>query len=139
MSYASEYYGGGSSSLVIDGEIASPIVIGDDYTVASGRSFVVDVAMPPGAVVGDVFRFVGRHRYRCDQTWSTSGVISEPISGTARMSAELPAADNASLMAGEYVYTLSIVRADGTVVTPAASLEVPVTLVYGPAGPPECC
>ena len=140
MTYAPEYYGGESSggSSVVDGEIVGPIVIGDDYTAANGRAFVIDIDLPSNTSAGAAFVFTGRHRYRCDMGWSVAGVISVSAAGTARIPAELPSSASEGLEAGEYVYTISITDDDGGVVTPVASLDVPVELIYGRLGDTTC-
>lgn len=123
---------------VASGEIVGPIVIGDDYTVANGRAFLIDVELPANTSEGAAFVFTGRHRYRCDMGWSVAGVIGAPVAGIVQIPAELPSSASEGLEAGEYVYTISITDDDGGVVTPVASLDVPVELIYGRLGDTTC-
>lgn len=138
--FAPNFFGGGSGggNAVVDGAIVGPLVIGDDYTTGNGRGFVVDVPLPGGVQEGDEFLFTGRHRYRCDMTWETTGAVVVPSAGVARMPAELPGSASEGLEPGEYLYTLSITDSNGSVITPAASLDVPVQLIRGRLGPHEC-
>lgn len=137
MSFFSATYFGKQGANIVDvtGGISESIKIGDDYTADSDRQFAFTISLISGLSVSSTCRFTGRHRYRCDQSWSVAGTIT--IAGSqAVLTFDLASADTAALVAGDYLYSVHVVTDDGDLVTVVS--ESPVELVYGPGATNSC-
>lgn len=133
--YAPNYYGGGGGGggggLVVDGEIVSPLIIGDDYVADNGREFVFTVPQSSGASASSKCYFSGRHRYRLGMTWLVEGAVALEAPSSLTLTFNLPGSATAALIPGEYLYSVMIVDDNGNNITPVASIDLPLTLIYG--------
>lgn len=127
MTYAPEYYGGGSTSPVTPSGIESGainrIVRGADYKVANGRAFewtfadVGNVAVPADATC----TFAGRKRNEnagSSNVWSVSGTLSQPVAGFHKATFELSASDTSTLSLGEYEWSVEVIDDSGNKIVP---------------------
>lgn len=134
--FSATYFGlsaTGSSIVVVDNAIVSPLVIGDDYFVLNERGLVFDYALPPDVTSSSTVWFEGRHRYDARYSWLVQGAISFPTVDTMRLTFNLPGSATALLIPGEYIYQLYVVTDSGQRISPAASIERPVDLIGIPS------
>jgi hypothetical protein len=142
--FSATYFGGGGSAstdppaVVTDGTILTPIVIGDDYLSANDRAFVFDKLLPDNVTGASKCYFSGRHRYRCNESWLVEGAVSFPTAGYVRLTFELPGSATEGLVDGEYMYSVMIVDDSGKKITPEASIDRPVDLIYGQGALSAC-
>ncbi len=106
-----------------NGEIDNDIVIGSDYLAANGRAFKWTVTAPAGYVVGTtVVRFGGRHvRAGVSSTWNVTGTASDNGDGTWELSCDMTKVVSGALVAGLHHWSVDMVDAGGTEVTPVKS------------------
>jgi hypothetical protein len=99
------------------GEIASPIIIGDDYLEANGRAFEWTVPAVPGVVVGTAEFYFGGKPITGGNGWFVQGEVSDVGGGNWKVSAELPRTATSSLSEGQYRWSGEIRDASGNEVT----------------------
>lgn len=99
------------------GDIASPIVIGDDYLEANSRAFEWLVPAVPGVVAATAQFYFGGKPITGGPGWLVLGEVSDAGGGNWRVSAELPRTATQSLSDGLYRWSGEIRDASGNEVT----------------------
>jgi hypothetical protein len=99
------------------GEIASPIIIGDDYLEANSRAFEWTVPAVPGVVVGTAQFHFGGKPVTGGPGWLVLGEVSNAGGGNWRVSSELPRAATQNLLEGLYRWSGEIRDASGNEIT----------------------
>jgi hypothetical protein len=104
-----------------DGQLESPIIIGDDYLAANARAFSWTIDAITGFVAAtSTCRFGGRYK---TYTWSVDGEIVDNGDGTWTLSFDLSKADTIDLVAAYYDWSVDVVSASGDEVTRIRSGE----------------
>ncbi len=98
--------------VMITGQIASPLIIGDSYTDALGRAFVWFVDPMTGMTTATPVSFKGYLDCACTGTpaWTSAGAIV--LDGTQwKLTFELDSATTAAIDAGEYGWAVTFDQA----------------------------
>jgi hypothetical protein len=108
-----------STPVTATGQLASPLIIGDDYLNANGRAFSWTVALPPGfAIATSTARF--GMRYEDDQgvnSFIQSGTVIDAGSGNVTLRFDVSKAVTGLLRPGWYDWSVEIASASGTEIT----------------------
>jgi hypothetical protein len=118
------------SSMVdpASGEIASDIIIGDDYLTANTRSFYWDVDAVTGLSAATATTTFGGKRN--ETGWLVTGTITDLGGSRWRLTHELPRSATSSLVSGYYAVSVEIKgQSDGAEVTRVMPKK-PVFLKY---------
>jgi len=99
------------------GEIASPLIIGDDYLAANERAFTWDLPAITGVTVGTATAYFGGKMINGEDNWLASGTVTDIGSGQWRISVDLPKTATADLQPGRYRWSCEIRSASGTEIT----------------------
>ncbi len=99
------------------GEIASPIIIGDDYLESNGRAFEWTVPAVPGMTIGNVTFHFGGKPVTGGSGWLVQGEVSDAGGGNWKVSADLPRSATANLSEGQYRWSGEIRDGSGNEVT----------------------
>ncbi len=99
------------------GEIASPLIIGDDYLAANDRAFQWTVPAITGVTVGTATAYFGGKMINGTDNWLVSGTVADIGSGQWRISVDLPKTATADLQPGRYRWSCEIRSASGTEIT----------------------
>jgi hypothetical protein len=114
-----------NAPVTVDGVISGPIVIGDDYLAADGRSFDWFVDPGPG-VIGDYScRFGGSARGA--PRWLVAGTITAVTVNSLpkwRLRFELPRSSTGRLRATQYSYSAELRRADAEITKILGTVQV---------------
>jgi hypothetical protein len=110
---------GGNTPVAANGELTTPIIIGDDYLDANNRAFTWTVDAVPGVTIGTATCFFGG--YYKGYSWLVEGTITE-VAGDWLLSFDLTKEDTADMIAGNYDWSVEVKAADGTEITSFHSL-----------------
>jgi hypothetical protein len=108
-----------STPVTSSGQLASPLIIGDDYLNANGRAFSWTVALPSGFVVATATCKFGM-RYEDDQgvnSFVQSGTVIDAGSGNVTLRFDVAKAVTGLLRPGWYDWSVEIASASGTEIT----------------------
>jgi hypothetical protein len=122
-SYGTEFEGtlteapGGTDQNIpavrIDGNLRSPLIIGDDYTASVGRAFIwTSDLWDSFDLETGVTRFQGRSA--CDKdcgrtlAWDITGTITQNEDGSFALSFDLPPGESNQIAAGEYDWWVQV-------------------------------
>ncbi len=101
------------------GQLASPLIIGDDYLNANGRAFSWTVPLPSGFVAATATCKFGM-RYEDDQgvnSFVQSGTVIDAGSGNVTLRFDVAKAVTGLLRPGWYDWSVEIASASGTEIT----------------------
>ena len=108
-----------STPVTASGQLASPLIIGDDYLNANGRAFSWTVALPSGFVAATATCKFGM-RYEDDQgvnSFVQSGTVIDAGSGNVTLRFDVAKAVTGLLRPGWYDWSVEIASASGTEIT----------------------
>jgi hypothetical protein len=109
-----------STPVTASGQLASPLIIGDDYLAANGRGFRWTVPLPPGFVIATSTCKFGM-RYEDDQgvnSFIKTGTVSDAGNGNVHLDFDLTKAIETGLLRpGWYDWSVEIASASGTEIT----------------------
>jgi hypothetical protein len=108
-----------STPVTTSGQLASPLIIGDDYLNANGRAFSWTVPLPSGFVAATATCKFGM-RYEDDQgvnSFIQSGTVIDAGSGSVTLRFDVVKAVTGLLRPGWYDWSVEIVSASGTEIT----------------------
>lgn len=108
-----------ASPVTATGQLASPLIIGDDYLAANGRKFRWTVPLPSGFVIATSSCKFGM-RYEDDQgvnSFIATGTVSDAGGGNVHLDFDVGKATTGTLRQGWYEWSVEIVSASGNEVT----------------------
>jgi len=108
-----------STPVTASGQLASPLIIGDDYLNANGRAFSWTVALPSGFVAATATCKFGM-RYEDDQgvnSFIQSGTVIDAGSGNVTLRFDVAKSVTGLLRPGWYDWSVEIASASGTEIT----------------------
>jgi hypothetical protein len=108
-----------STPVTESGQLASPLIIGDDYLNSNGRAFSWTVALPSGFVAATATCKFGM-RYEDDQgvnSFVQSGTVIDAGSGNVTLRFDVAKAVTGLLRPGWYDWSVEIASASGTEIT----------------------
>lgn len=109
-----------STPVTASGQLASPLIIGDDYLAANGRGLRWTVPLPPGFVIATSTCRFGM-RYEDDQgvnSFIKTGTVSDAGSGNVYLDFDLSkAVETGLLRPGWYDWSVEIASASGAEIT----------------------
>ena len=108
-----------STPVTASGQLASPLIIGDDYLNANGRAFSWTVALPSGFVAATATCKFGM-RYEDDQgvnSFIQSGTVIDAGSGNVTLRFDVAKAVTGLLRPGWYDWSVEIASASGAEIT----------------------
>jgi hypothetical protein len=109
-----------TSPVTATGQLASPLIIGDDYLAANGRRFRWTVALPSGYVIATSTARFGM-RYEDEQgvnSFIKTGTVSDAGSGNVYLDFDLTKeVETGLLRPGWYEWSVEIVSGSGVEVT----------------------
>ena len=111
-----------SIPVTAQGQITGPLMIGDDYLTANGRSFDWIIPLPSGFVAATStckFGMIFEDESGVSQ-FNLSGTVTDVGGGNVRLRFELPRATTGTLKAGFHRWSTEIVSAAGVEVTAVA-------------------
>jgi hypothetical protein len=112
-----------TSPVTSTGQLASPLIIGDDYLAANGRRFRWTVALPPGYVIATSTARFGM-RYEDEQglnTFVATGTVTDAGSGNVHLDFDVAKTVTGTLRPGWYQWSVEIVSATGVEITQVKS------------------
>jgi hypothetical protein len=112
-----------TSPVTATGQLASPLIIGDDYLAANGRRFRWTVALPSGYVIATSTARFGM-RYEDEQglnTFVATGTVSDAGSGNVHLDFDVAKTVTGLLRPGWYQWSVEIVSATGVEITQVKS------------------
>jgi hypothetical protein len=108
-----------TTPVTATGQLASPLIIGDDYLNANGRAFSWTVALPSGFVAATATCKFGM-RYEDDQgvnSFIQSGTVIDAGSGNVTLRFDVAKSVTELLRPGWYDWSVEIASASGTEIT----------------------
>jgi hypothetical protein len=108
-----------STPVTASGQLASPLIIGDDYLNANGRAFSWTVALPSGFVAATATCKFGM-RYEDNQgvnSFIQSGTVIDAGSGNVTLRFDVAKTVTGLLRPGWYDWSVEIASASGTEIT----------------------
>jgi hypothetical protein len=108
-----------STPVTASGQLASPLIIGDDYLNANGRAFSWTVALPSGFVAATATCKFGM-RYEDDQgvnSFIQSGTVIDAGGGNVTLRFDVAKSVTGLLRPGWYDWSVEIASASGTEIT----------------------
>jgi hypothetical protein len=108
-----------SSPVTATGQLASPLIIGDDYLTANGRRFRWTVALPSGYVIATSTARFGM-RYEDDEgvnSFIATGTVTDATGGNVHLDFDVAKTVTGTLRPGWYEWSVEIVSATGTEIT----------------------
>lgn len=108
-----------STPVTSSGQIASPLIIGDDYLAANGRRFRWTVPLPSGYVIATSSAKFGM-RYQDDQgvnSFVATGTVTDATGGNVHLDFDVAKTVTGTLRPGWYEWSVEIVSAIGTEIT----------------------
>jgi hypothetical protein len=108
-----------ASPVTATGQLASPLIIGDDYLAANGRRFRWTVALPSGYVIGTSTARFGM-RYEDDEgvnEFIATGTVTDATGGNVHLDFDVAKTVTGTLRPGWYQWSVEIVSATGTEIT----------------------
>jgi hypothetical protein len=108
-----------STPVTATGQLASPLIIGDDYLAANGRRFRWTVALPSGYVIGTSAARFGM-RYEDDEgvnSFVSTGTVTDATGGNVHLDFDVAKTVTGTLRPGWYEWSVEIVSATGVEIT----------------------
>jgi hypothetical protein len=108
-----------SSPVTATGQLASPLIIGDDYLAANGRRFRWTVELPSGYVIATSTARFGM-RYEDDEgvnSFIATGTVTDATGGNVHLDFDVAKTVTGTLRPGWYEWSVEIVSATGTEIT----------------------
>ena len=108
-----------STPVTSSGQIASPLIIGDDYLAANGRRFRWTVPLPSGYVIATSSAKFGM-RYQDDQgvnSFVATGTVTDATGGNVHLDFDVAKTVTGTLRPGWYDWSVEIASASGTEIT----------------------
>jgi hypothetical protein len=108
-----------TSPVTATGQLASPLIIGDDYLAANGRRFRWTVALPSGYVIATSTARFGM-RYEDDEgvnSFIATGTVTDATGGNVHLDFDVAKTVTGTLRPGWYEWSVEIVSATGTEIT----------------------
>jgi hypothetical protein len=108
-----------STPVTASGQLASPLIIGDDYLAANGRRFRWTVALPSGYVIATSTARFGM-RYEDDEgvnEFVATGTVTDATGGNVHLDFDVAKTVTGTLRPGWYQWSVEIVSATGTEIT----------------------
>jgi hypothetical protein len=112
-----------TSPVTASGQLASPLIIGDDYLAANGRRFRWTVELPSGYVIGTSTARFGM-RYEDDEgvnEFIATGTVTDATSGNVHLDFDVAKTVTGTLRPGWYQWSVEIVSATGIEITQVKS------------------
>jgi hypothetical protein len=112
-----------TSPVTASGQLASPLIIGDDYLAANGRRFRWTVALPSGYVIGTSTARFGM-RYEDDEgvnEFIATGTVTDATGGNVYLDFDVAKTVTGLLRPGWYQWSVEIVSATGIEITQVKS------------------
>jgi hypothetical protein len=108
-----------STPVTATGQLASPLIIGDDYLAANGRRFRWTVALPSGYVIATSTARFGM-RYEDDEgvnEFIATGTVTDATGGNVHLDFDVAKTVTGTLRPGWYEWSVEIVSATGVEIT----------------------
>jgi len=108
-----------TSPVTATGQLASPLIIGDDYLAANGRRFRWTVELPSGYVIATSTARFGM-RYEDDEgvnEFVASGTVTDATGGNVHLDFDVAKTVTGTLRPGWYEWSVEIVSATGVEIT----------------------
>jgi hypothetical protein len=108
-----------TSPVTATGQLASPLIIGDDYLAANGRRFRWTVELPSGYVIATSTARFGM-RYEDDEgvnEFIATGTVADATGGNVHLDFDVAKTVTGLLRPGWYQWSVEIVSATGTEIT----------------------
>ena len=108
-----------TSPVTATGQLASPLIIGDDYLSANGRRFRWTVELPSGYVIGTSTARFGM-RYEDDEgvnEFVSTGTVTDATGGSVYLDFDVAKTVTGTLRPGWYQWSVEIVSGSGVEIT----------------------
>jgi hypothetical protein len=108
-----------TTPVTSSGQLASPLVIGDDYLAANGRRFRWTVELPSGYVIATSTARFGM-RYEDDEgvnSFIATGTVTDATGGNVHLDFDVAKTVTGTLRPGWYEWSVEIVSAIGVKIT----------------------
>jgi len=108
-----------TSPVTATGQLASPLIIGDDYLAANGRRFRWTVALPSGYVIATSTARFGM-RYEDDEgpnMFIATGTVTDATGGNVHLDFDVAKTVTGTLRPGWYEWSVEIVSGSGVEIT----------------------
>jgi hypothetical protein len=108
-----------STPVTATGQLASPLIIGDDYLAANGRRFRWTVALPSGYVIATSTARFGM-RYEDEQgvnQFIATGTVTDATGGNVHLDFDVAKTVTGTLRPGWYEWSVEIVSGSGVEIT----------------------
>jgi hypothetical protein len=108
-----------TSPVTATGQLASPLIIGDDYLAANGRRFRWTVELPSGYVIATSTARFGM-RYEDDEgvnSFVATGTVTDATGGNVYLDFDVAKTVTGTLRPGWYEWSVEIVSATGVEIT----------------------
>jgi hypothetical protein len=108
-----------TSTVTATGQLASPLIIGDDYLAANGRRFRWTVELPSGYVIGTSTARFGM-RYEDDEgvnEFIATGTVTDATGGNVHLDFDVAKTVTGTLRPGWYEWSVEIVSGSGVEIT----------------------
>jgi len=108
-----------TSPVTATGQLASPLIIGDDYLAANGRRFRWTVELPSGYVIATSTARFGM-RYEDDEgvnSFIATGTVTDATGGNVYLDFDVAKTITGALRPGWYEWSVEIVSATGVEIT----------------------
>jgi hypothetical protein len=108
-----------TSPVTATGQLASPLIIGDDYLAANGRRFRWTVELPSGYVIATSTARFGM-RYEDDEgvnSFIATGTVTDATGGNVHLDFDVARTVTGTLRPGWYEWSVEIVSATGVEIT----------------------
>ena len=108
-----------TSPVTATGQLASPLIIGDDYLAANGRRFRWTVELPSGYVIATSTARFGM-RYEDDEgvnSFIATGTVTDATGGNVHLDFDVAKTVTGTLRPGWYQWSVEIVSATGVEIT----------------------
>jgi hypothetical protein len=108
-----------TSPVTATGQLASPLIIGDDYLAANGRRFRWTVELPSGYVIATSTARFGM-RYEDDEgvnEFVSTGTVTDATGGNVHLDFDVAKTVTGTLRPGWYEWSVEIVSATGVEIT----------------------
>ena len=108
-----------TSPVTATGQLASPLIIGDDYLAANGRRFRWTVELPSGYVIATSTARFGM-RYEDDEgvnSFVATGTVTDATGGNVHLDFDVAKTVTGTLRPGWYEWSVEIVSATGVEIT----------------------
>jgi hypothetical protein len=108
-----------STPVTATGQLASPLIIGDDYLAANGRRFRWTVELPSGYVIATSTARFGM-RYEDDEgvnEFIATGTVTDATGGNVHLDFDVAKTVTGTLRPGWYEWSVEIVSATGVEIT----------------------